>query len=129
MLKIYLTFAAEMHQTVAIFTCSLKKKVATVLLIMVSVAAFATLGDGGSKKSISHSSRNLLSGKNVYNYKNFSLKSGYTYRGSTILSLADDNKFLILNRVITYQKGNTTYILPLKKKVILDKIKFTPSRF
>jgi len=33
----------------------------------------------------------------------------------------------MLNTVATYQKGNATYVLPLKKKVMLGKIKFNPA--
>ena len=99
------------------------RKIATVLLITVSVAAFATLGDGGKK---TFSTKNLLSKKASYNFKNFSLKTGYQYRGSILLSLQQQNAYISLNTV-TYHKGNTTYILPLKKKLVLDKIKFNPA--
>ncbi|MFN2437592.1 MAG: hypothetical protein ABR503_00225 [Chitinophagaceae bacterium] len=103
-----------------------KKKFITALLIGGSLAAFATLGDGtGTKSSYSKS---LLSYKPVYNYKHFTLKSGYNYRGSHIFSpKTSKENYIILNKVITYQKGNTTYILPLKRKVLLDKIRFNPS--
>jgi len=33
----------------------------------------------------------------------------------------------MLNTVVTYQKGNATYVLPLKRKVLLDKVKFNPA--
>jgi hypothetical protein len=104
----------------------IKRKLATVILITVSVASFATLGDGG-KKSFTSSTANLLSSKPTYSYKSFSLKSGYNYRGNNILSNPNSNKFIMLNTVVTYQKGNATYILPLKKKVFLDKVSFTPT--
>ena len=100
------------------------RKIATVTLITVSIAAFATLGDGG-KKSVS-SNKSLLTNKAPYNFKSFSLKTGYQYRGASILSLPQANQFITLNTVVTYHKGNTTYILPLKKKLVLDKIKFNP---
>jgi len=32
----------------------------------------------------------------------------------------------MLNTTVTYEKGNSTYILPLKKKVLLDKVDFRP---
>ena len=100
-----------------------KKKIITALLIGGSLAAFATLGDGEGKK-VSYS-RSLLTYKPVYNYKSFTLKSGYNYRGTNIFSAkSSQENYIILNKVITYQKGNTTYILPLKRKVLLDKIKF-----
>ena len=104
---------------------SLKKKIVTAVFITASVAAFAALGDGkneGGKKS----QKTLLSKPNTYNFKTFSLKTRFNYRGGTILSNRQD-KYITLNTVATYQKGNTTYILPMKKKVLLDKIKFNPA--
>jgi len=111
----------------------LKKKIATLLFITASAAAFATLGDGGgNKKNTSSSDQSLLTNKPTYNYKSFSLKSGYNYRGSNILNLnKQEDKYVTLNTLVTYQKGNATYVLPLKKRVLLDKVKLgnNPQRF
>lgn len=104
----------------------LKRKLATCILVTASVACFATLGDGG-KKSAS-ATKSLLSQKaSTYNFKSFSLKSGYQYRGSQPFTMEQDKSFIMLNTVITYQKGNSTYILPMKKKVLLDKVTFNPA--
>jgi hypothetical protein len=128
MLKLNHIFAPSMLPTVDILKNILKRKLVTALLVTASVASFATLGDGGGKKNTTTYSKSLLSTKSYnYNYKTFSLKSGYNYRGSSPLSLHDENKYIMLNTVITYQKGNSTYILPMKKKVLLDKIKFNPA--
>jgi hypothetical protein len=103
----------------------LSRKLAVILLIAVSaVAAFATLGDGRSHADKSKSS--LLSSKAVVNPGYFSLKSGYTYRGNQVINTQSE-KYISLNTVVTYQKGHTTYILPLKKKVMLDKVTFNPN--
>jgi hypothetical protein len=99
----------------------IKKKLATVALITASVAAFATLGDGGKKANTN----------SLFTYKcskNFSLRSGYNYKSNNFLSAPESGNFIMLNTVVTYQKGNTTYIMPLKRKVILDKVTFSPSR-
>ena len=105
----------------------LKRKLATAVLVLVSIAAFATLGDG-DKKNIRHQRGLLTSEFNHYNFKTFTLKSGYNYRGNNIFSSSkDENKYIMLNTTITYEKGNATYILPLKKKVLLDKINFRPA--
>ena len=103
----------------------LSRKLAVILLIAVSaVAAFATLGDGKIKYDRAKGS--LLSNKTKLNSHSFSLKSGYTFRGNQVINTKNE-KYISLNTVITYQRGNTTYILPLKKKVILDKITFNPN--
>jgi len=103
----------------------LRRKLAVILLIAVSaVTAFATLGDGKIKYDRAKGS--LLSNKTKLNSHSFSLKSGYTFRGNQVINTKNE-KYISLNTVITYQRGNTTYILPLKKKVILDKITFNPN--
>lgn len=97
------------------------------MLLTASVAAFATLGDG-SKRDSSQNRTVLLARTPVTNFKNFTLRSGYQYRGSSIFNTNAANKYIVLNQVITYQKGNQTYILPMKKKVLLDKVSFKPSQ-
>ena len=115
-----------MNPTATSFKKFLKRKLATAVLITASVASFATLGDGGKKGNsltVSPASTKLTA-------KNFSLRTGHNYKSSNLLA-NKPAKFVMMNTVVTYQKGNATYILPLKKKVILNKIKFNPasSRF
>jgi hypothetical protein len=40
-----------------------------------------------------------------------------------VINTAAEKRYFRLNTVVTLQKGNTTYIVPLKKKVIFDKVK------
>ena len=124
MLIFFITFAFSMKISPYIIRL-IKLQVVTAVLICLSVASFATLGDGGKK---SHSTTLLSSRPYHYDFKNFTLKSGYNYRGNFILNKQKDEKFIMLNTVITYQKGNNSYILPLKKKVLLDKVNFKPSQ-
>lgn len=101
----------------------LKRKIATIALISASLAAFATLGDGGKKeyKSFTPQSGKLSS-------KSFSLRSGYNYKANNLLAAPQrQQQYIMLNTTVTYQKGNATYAVPLKKKVLIDKVKFTPS--
>lgn len=106
---------------------SIKRKLVTGVLITASLATFAALGDGKKEGGKRTQQKSLLSIKtNPYNFKAFSLRSRYNYRGSNILSISQD-KYITVNTVATYQKGNTTYILPMKKKVLLEKIKFNPA--
>ena len=105
----------------ATFKHLLKRKIATVVLITASMAAFATLGDDSGKKAKSVAPNSS---------KNFSLRPTYSYRGNNLLTTRS-SRFIVLNTNVTYQKGNATYIVPLKKKVLLDKVKFnsTQSKF
>jgi len=91
------------------------------LLVSISaIAALATLGDGKSKKE--DPKKSLLSPKPTFS-GSFSLRSGYTYRGSQVINNKTSQKFIRLNTVVTVQKGNITYTVPLKRKVILEKVK------
>lgn len=103
----------------------LLRKLALVVLLSASFAAFATLGDGKRSAALKNPLRSLLSYKTVLQPGSFSLKSGYNYRGSQVFQV-EKEQYIRLNSVATYQKGNTTYILPLKKKVLLEKVIFNP---
>ena len=99
-----------------------KKLIALLLLGSITVGAFATLGDGKSKGK-----RKLLSTKTTTRPGTFSLNSGYQNRTNTVITF-NDNRYINFNSTITYQQGNRTFIVPLKKKVILnDKIVFNPN--
>ena len=96
------------------------RKLSVIFLLAVSAAgAFATLGDGNKKSSIAP--KKFLSGRTAVQPGFFSLKSGYAYRGNQVINT--DKRYINLNTVVTLQKGNTTYILPLKKKVLLNNVK------
>ena len=109
-----------MKTCTTILTKMLTRKLATLFLIGLSVAAFATLGDGKSKGKKS----SLLSSKPTITPGKFTLKSGYQYRGSQIINQQTQNNTFTRNSLVTYQKGNMTYILPVKT-IIPQKIKVT----
>ena len=98
----------------------LTRKLTTLFLIGLSVTAFAIVGDGKSKGKKS----SLLSSKPTITPGKFTLKSGYQYRGSQIISQKKDNNSFTRNSLVTYQKGNMTYILPVKT-IVPQKIKIT----
>lgn len=104
-----------------------RRKLATLVLLSASVAAFATLGEG-NKTELPRSNKNLLTARSAtVNYKNFSLRSGYSYRGSQVLNNKPSANYIILNSTVTVEKGNQTYIVPMKRKVLLDRVNFRPS--
>jgi hypothetical protein len=98
----------------------IKRKLVTAVLVMASLAAFATLGDDGGKKGIRNTSSEIGA-------RTFSLRTPYNYKSNNLFNPSSSQKFIMLNTVVTYQKGNATYVLPLKRKVLLDKIKFNPT--
>ncbi len=102
---------------------SLSGKKAAVLLLITATAfaAFASLGDGKSKGK----KASLLNNKTTVTPGKFSLKSGYQYRGSQVINQQKTENFVTLNSIVTYQKGNLTYILPLHTIVNTQKVKFS----
>ncbi len=104
----------------------LSRKLAVIVLLAASaMGAFATLGDGN--KRTSKSTRSLLTDKVSMRNGAFSLKSGYSYRGNSIINTSNSNRYISLNTVVSYQRGHTAYVLPMKKKVVLDKLTFNPN--
>ncbi len=97
----------------------LSRKLSVIVLLAISAAgAYATLGDG--KKKGTASSKTFLSNRTI-TPGNFTLKSGYTYRGSKVIN--SDKRYFNINTLVTLQKGRITYVLPLKKKVLLSNVK------
>ena len=90
------------------------------LFVVFGVTGYATLGDGKSKKK--SSKKSFLSNR-TQTAGTFSLKSGYSFRGNMVVNTNSEMKYINLNSTITKQKGNITYTVPLKKKVILPRVK------
>ena len=81
-----------------------------------AISAFAVLGEKGKTPR----NRSLLSNETFAVARgSFSLKSSYNYRGSQVINPTQKNEYINLNTVVTYQKGNTTYVVPLKKKIFI----------
>lgn len=104
----------------------LKKSAFILVLAGITLGAFATLGDGKSTHT-KPAKKSLLSSKTTTKPGAFSLRSGYNFRGTQVINTQNTN-YINLNTVATYQSGHTSYIVPLKKKVILkNKIVFNPN--
>lgn len=109
-----------MNFNCSIFFKLLNRKAVIVLFIVAStVTAFATLGDGKAKGKRA----TLINNKLIITPGRFTLKSGYKYRGSQIINQQRENSYITLNSRVTYQKGNMTYIIPMKTSINSQKIK------
>ena len=107
----------------------LSRKFSMALLLAVStIGAFATLGDGKARNT-NPSKKSLLSIRTNYKPGYFSLTPGYKLRGSQVINTEPrESTYVNLNSAITYQSGHTSYIVPLKKKMVLnDKVVFNPN--
>ncbi|SRR5579871_251192 len=96
----------------------------TSLLIIVGLA-FASKGGNKDKKKNTPAKSNFVPLKVT---SPFTLRNGYAFSGSHVFSQQKDRSSLELNTIVTYQKGNTTYILPYKYKVNTATFSITPAK-
>jgi len=92
-----------------------KRAFTSIILVSVAFLASASMGGGGNK-----SKNKAVRGTEftpIRTTNGFTLKAGPTYRGSFIYNQDKVNNVISFNTVVTYQKGNTTYIIPCKYKV------------
>jgi hypothetical protein len=96
-----------------------KSLVVGLALVGTVVLALASSGGGGSKK------KSLASAKQGFtplkSSHRLTLKAGPNYTGSYIYS-TQRNNILSYNTLVTYQKGNTIFILPYKYKLNTSRI-------
>lgn len=89
----------------------------TVLLCTVAYAAMADKGAG--KKNKPKVVLNINTPSTLINSISFNLKSGLTYTGSLLVNQQSIGRSIMNSSLITYQKGNTIYIIPFKHKFIM----------
>jgi hypothetical protein len=93
-------------------------------LIIASIAFGSKGGDKNKKRNA-----NLRSDFVPIRLTNsFILKNGFTYSGSHIFSVQKDNSSFSINSIVTYQRGNTTFIMPYKYKVNTSAFNITPAK-
>jgi hypothetical protein len=83
------------------------------LLFIVVALAFASKGGGDKKKNNSFKNDFIP----IRTTTGFTLKSGISYTGNHFLTSEKTAKTFSYSTIVTYQKGNTIYILPYKYKV------------
>jgi hypothetical protein len=106
------------HKMVSEFA---KKVLVVLALFSMANYVFAVDGtmDGGKKSSKAYST--------LKSDLSFSLKSGYLYRGNKNFGTKRYQNTITSNSVITYQRGNITWVFPHRNKTsILQKFK-TPT--
>lgn len=95
------------------FSSSLRLCAVSLLLFAVTALAFASKGGGDKKKH--REFENSFTPINAAS--TFSLKKSPLYSGSTVTMRPQSDNRISMNAMITYQRGNTTFILPYQYKV------------
>lgn len=85
------------------------------------LVSFADRGIG--KKAKSKVILNINTNTSLKNSISFNLKTGLKYKGSLLTNTQQQNNTLISTELVTYQKGNSIYIVPYKQKIIVPEIK------
>ena len=90
----------------------LRKAAVCFALTAVAVLTFGSSGGGGKKKN-----RLTKDFTPIRTTGGFTLKAGPAYGGSQLLNVQKQRNVVLMNTVVTYQKGNTTFILPYKYRM------------
>ena len=88
------------------------------LVTLFTIQMNISFADRGVSKKKNKVVINIKTPNNFKTALNFNLKNGLKYTGSLMMNnvTAAPNSF---NNLITYQKGNSVYILPYKQKIFV----------
>jgi hypothetical protein len=101
-------------------------KIMLLALVLTSTSYSAFADKGVGKKSKNKVALNITTVGSIKNSLAFNLKSGLKYTGSFLYKRpTTTNTGVVFNSrtVVTYQKGNTVYIIPYKQKIIMPELK------
>ena len=93
-------------------------------LIIIVALAFASKGGGGKKKTPALKNDFVP----IRTSNGFTLRNSIPFSGSHFSSQERTDKGFSFNTVVTYQKGNTVFIMPYKYKVSNSTFNITPSK-
>ena len=101
------------------------KKIALLALLLNGIM-LTTLADRGvSKKAKTKVTLNINTKNSSFsNNLSFNLKSGLKYKGSLLSGTTKTSPTTVIqNNVVTYQKGNSVYVIPYKQKILVPEVR------
>ena len=102
----------------------LKKAKMILVVLMLSGVGFSAMADKGiGKKNKTKISLNINTGNSVRKSISLNLKSGLKYTGSLMSNQQLNGTSYLSNTLVTYQKGNTVYIIPQKQIYTVPEMK------
>jgi hypothetical protein len=123
----FIIFAARKAGTMT--TIQMKKLMRYVLFFMsflITVGlAFGSKGGDKNKKRTANLQSDFVP---IRLTNSFILKNGFTYSGSRVFSVQKENSTFSINSIVTYQRGNTTFIMPYKYRVNTASFRITPAK-
>jgi hypothetical protein len=105
-----------MISNTSIFKNNIARKAAICFaLTAIAILTFGSSGGGGGDKNKTRNFNKDFT--TIRTSSGFTLKAGPIYGGSQLLNVKKQKDVVLLTSVVTYQKGNTTFILPYKYKM------------
>jgi hypothetical protein len=92
------------------------------LIVLFGIAHVAIADKGAGRKNKAKVVLNISTPTTLTNSISFNLKSGLTYKGSLLVNQQTVGSLLMSSSIITYQKGNTIYIIPYKHQFIMPDV-------
>jgi hypothetical protein len=93
----------------------MRKTLASVIMIAIVSLAFASMGGGGEKKAANNPLKTNFTPIRTATY--FTLKAGPSFTGNLMLGSEKKNNYVSFNTLVTFEKGNSIYIMPYRYKV------------
>src|SRR6478735_7409820 len=88
-----------------------------VITVFFSIVAEAWADRGVGKRTKTKTLLNITAPSTLRNSIALNIKSGLTYKGSLLNTRQPIGNSIMNTSIVTYQKGNTTYIVPFKNKI------------
>ena len=102
----------------------LKKAKIILFVLMLSSVGFSAMADKGiGKKNKTKITLNINPGNSIRNSISLNLKTGLKYTGSLMASQQVSGTSYLNSTLLTYQKGNTVYIIPHKQVIAVPEMK------
>jgi hypothetical protein len=102
----------------------MKKTTKIVLfLIILNGIMINTFADRGVGKKKTKVSLNIVNNTSFSKALSFNLKTGLKYKGSLLTSIETNKNSILYNTLVTYQKGNTIFIVPYKQRVVVPEMR------
>ena len=101
-------------------------KKAKILLVVITLSgvAFSALADKGiGRKNKTKVTLNINTSNSLRNSISLNLKSGLKYTGSLLVNQQSEGNSILSNTLLTYQKGNTVYIIPHKQIIAVPEMR------
>ncbi len=99
-------------------------KITLAVIVLFCTVQVALADKGIGRRTKSKVSLNISTPTTLRNSISLNLKTGLKYSGSLFVNKqVITNNTMMYNTLVTYQKGNSVYIIPYKQRIVIPEIK------